>query len=249
MFGEICMKVVAVIPARYASTRLHGKVLLPINGKPLIYHVYNNVCQTADIDEVVVATDSDIVVAECQKYGINVMMTSEYHSSGTSRIIEVAQNVLADIIINVQGDEPLIKSDTLTPLIKTFEDDSVGIATVKTLIKEASMINDENAVKVVCDKNGFAMYFSRATIPHKRSDLNIDVSYYKHIGVYAYRKQTLLDIENMAISDYENIEMLEQLRWLYNGIKVKVIETDRELHGVDTQEDLEYISSILENNA
>ncbi len=239
------MKSVAVIPARYASTRLHGKVLLPINGKPLIYHVYNNVRQTKEIDDVIVATDSEVVLAECAKYDIKAMMTDANHTSGTSRIIEVAQNVDADIIINVQGDEPLIKSDTLSPLIKAFEDESVGIATVKTLIKEQAMINDENAVKVVCDKNDCAMYFSRATIPHKRSDLTIDVSYYKHIGVYAYRKQTLLGIQNMTISDYENIEMLEQLRWLYNGIKIKVIETDRELHGVDTQEDLDYISKIF----
>ncbi len=239
------MKVVAIIPARYASTRLHGKVLLPINGKPLIHHVYNNVCATKEIDDVIIATDSDIVVEECKKYNMKVMMTGEYHQSGTSRLIEVAQKVEADIIINVQGDEPLIKEDTLSPLIQTFTDPNVEIATVKTQIKEQIMIDDENAVKVVCDKNGFAMYFSRATIPHKRSDLQLEVIYHKHIGVYAYRKQTLLDIQHMESSEYESVEMLEQLRWLYNGVKIKVVETDCVLHGVDTQEDLEYIAKIL----
>ncbi len=242
------MKIVAIIPARYASTRLKGKVLLPIAGKPLIYHVYNNVAQTKEIDDVIVATDSHKVEALCEKYNIKTARTSTEHNSGTSRIIEVAKTIDADMIINVQGDEPLIKHDTLSSLIQTFADQNVNIATVKTQIKEPSMINDENVVKVVCDKNSFAMYFSRAAIPHKRSDIDIidtSIAYYKHIGVYAYRKQTLLDIASMEISEYENIEMLEQLRWLYNGIKIKVIETDRLIHGVDTKADFEYISSLL----
>ncbi len=162
--------------------------------------------------------------------------------------IEVAKKLQADIIINVQGDEPLIDSSILSSLIKTFDDEAVSIATVKSLIKDEKMVFDENAVKVVCDKNDFAMYFSRAPIPFKRSDINIDVDYYKHIGVYAYRKQTLLSIENMQVSEYENIEMLEQLRWLYNGLKIKVITTDKNLHGVDTKEDLEYVENILKSN-
>lgn len=243
------MKIVAIIPARYASSRLHGKVLLPIAGKPLIYHVYNNVAQTKEIDDVIVATDSGIVADECKKHGIKTMMTATTHTSGTSRVIEVAKRIDADIIINVQGDEPLIKADLISELIQTFSDENVEIATVKTLIKEPNMadiIDDENVVKVVCDKDGFAMYFSRATIPHKRSDLlEAKPLYYKAIGIYIYNKQTLLNIENMTISEYENIEMLEQLRWLYNGIKVKVIETDKLIHGVDTQEDFSYISKIL----
>lgn len=158
------MKIVAIIPARYASTRLHGKVLLPIAGKPMIYHVYNNVVQTKEIDDVIVATDSVQVVNECKKYNIKTMMTSKEHNSGTSRIIEVAKQIETDTIINVQADEPLIKADTLSTLIQAFTDKSVSIATVKTLIKEPSMINDENVVKIVCDKNDFAMYFSRAAI-------------------------------------------------------------------------------------
>ena len=236
------MKVIAIIPARYASTRLHGKVLLPINGKPLIYHVYKNVADTVQINDTIVATDSDIVIKECEKLKIKSMLTSSEHKSGTSRIIEIAKKVEADIIINVQGDEPLIYSEILSSLIKTFEDETVNIATIKTLIKDSAMIKDENAVKVVCDKNDFALYFSRATIPHKRSDIDINVDYYKHIGVYAYRRDTLLEIENMKASEYENIEMLEQLRWLYNGLRIKVIKADKDLHGVDTKEDLEYIS-------
>ncbi len=239
------MKIVAIIPARYASTRLHGKVLLPIAGKPMIYHVYNNVVQTKEIDDVIVATDSVQVVNECKKYNIKTMMTSKEHNSGTSRIIEVAKQIETDTIINVQADEPLIKADTLSTLIQAFTDKSVSIATVKTLIKEPSMINDENVVKIVCDKNDFAMYFSRAAIPHKRSDLQAEPLYYKAIGLYIYRKQTLLDIENMTTSEYENIEMIEQLRWLYNGLKIKVVETDKLIYGIDTQADYQYICNLL----
>ncbi len=220
------MKIVAIIPARCISKHECGNVLKLIKDKPRICYIYDEVIQTKEIDDVIVVTDSNKVVEECKKYNIKAIITAAEHNSGTSRVISVVKNIDADIIINVQGDEPLIKADTLSTLIQTFTDKSVSIATLKTLIKEPSVIDNENVVKVVCDKNDFAMYFSRAVIPHKRSNINARTTYYKHIGIYAYRKQTLLDIEKMEISEYENIEMLEQLRWLYNGIKIKVIETD-----------------------
>lgn len=239
------MKTVAVIPARYASTRFHGKVLVELCGKPIIYHVYKNAKETPEIDDVIVATDDKIVLYACEALGIKAVMTGANHTSGTSRIIEVAKNIDADVIINVQGDEPLINKNVLSPLIKCFDDETVDIATVKTLIKEKELIDDENAVKVVCDINGYAMYFSRAGIPYRRSDVKAQPKYHKHIGVYAYRKEALLSTEKMKECEYEKTEMLEQLKWLYAGMKIKVIETDIFLHGIDTKEDLRYVEKII----
>lgn len=239
------MKTVAVIPARYASTRFHGKVLVELRGKPIIYHVYKNAKETPEIDDVIVAADDKIVLDACEALGIKAVMTDANHTSGTSRIIEAAKNIDADVIINVQGDEPLINKNVLSPLIKCFDDETVDIATVKTLIKEKELIDDENAVKVVCDINGYAMYFSRAGIPYRRSDVKTQPKYYKHIGVYAYRKEALLSTEKMKECEYEKTEMLEQLKWLYAGMKIKVIETDIFLHGIDTKEDLRYVEKII----
>lgn len=239
-------KVAAVIPARYDSKRFPKKLAYELLGKPIIIAVYDNVKAVKCIDEVIVAADSKEIMEICLKNNAKVVMTSKDHTSGTSRIIEAAKNIDCDIVINIQGDEPLINEEILSPIIKCFEDERVEIATIKTKIENDSrLIKDENAVKVVCDSNDYAMYFSRATIPHKRFDCEIEAKYYKHIGVYAFRKDILLKIEKLKECDYEKIESLEQLRWLYNGMKIKVLETDKFIHGIDTKEDLEFVQEYL----
>lgn len=241
-------KVTAVIPARYHSARFPKKLTYELLGKPIIIAVYDNVKASKNIDECIIAADSKEIMEICEKNNAKAVMTSSEHTSGTSRIIEAVKNIDTDIVINVQGDEPLINEEILNPLIKAFEDKNVDIATLKIKIdNDSSLIKDENAVKVVTDINDYAMYFSRASIPYKRFDQNINAQYYKHIGVYAFRKDILLKIENLQECDYENIEKLEQLRWLYNGMKIKVLETNKFLHGIDTIEDLEIVQNYLRN--
>ena len=239
-------KVTAIIPARYESTRFPRKLTYELLGKPIIIAVYDNVKAAKKIDDCIVATDSKEIMDICEKNNAKAVMTSKEHTSGTSRIIEVAKKIDSDIIINVQGDEPLIDESVLNPIIDSFNDDRVDIATLKTKIDDDSpLINDENAVKVVTDINNYAMYFSRASIPHKRFDHKINAEYYKHIGIYAFRRDILLKIEKLEECPYENIEKLEQLRWLYNGMKIKVLETRKFIHGIDTIEDLEFVQNHL----
>jgi len=241
------MKVVAIIPARLKSARFEEKLIRKLLDKQLIIHVYDNIKNSSIIDDTIVATDSEIIMDLCKSYNAKCVMTSDKHISGTSRIIEVAKNIEADIIINVQGDEPLIDEETLKLLLEAFNDDNVDIATLKTKIKEDKLINDTSTVKVVCDINGYAMYFSRATIPFMRDKSDKLPTYYKHIGVYAFRRDKLLATETLATSLYEETEKLEQLGWLYNGMKIKVLETDKFIHGIDTKEDLDYVESFLRN--
>lgn len=243
-------KVTAIIPARYESTRFPRKLTYELLGKPIIIAVYDNVKAAGKIDDCIIAADSKEIMDLCEKHNAKAVMTSPSHTSGTSRIIEAAKKIESDIIINVQGDEPLIDESVLNPLIDAFNDKNVDIATLKIKIDDESpLIKDENAVKVVTYINDYAMYFSRATIPHKRFDQNINAKYYKHIGVYAFRKDILLEIEKLEECEYENIEKLEQLRWLYNGMKIKVLETNKFLHGIDTREDLEFVQNYLRNFA
>ena len=221
------MKVVAIIPARLKSTRFEEKLIKKLLGKPVIMHVYENIKNSKIIDDTIVATDSEVILDLCKSYNAKCVMTSDSHVSGTSRIIEVAKTLDADIIINVQGDEPLIDEETLKPLIEVFNDENVDIA------------------KVVCDKNGYAMYFSRATIPFRRDEGDPMPTYYKHIGVYAFRRDKLLATETFETSLYEETEKLEQLGWLYNGMRINVLETDKFIHGIDTKDDLDYVESFL----
>ena len=239
------MKVVAIIPARLKSTRFEEKLIKKLLGKPVIMHVYENIKNSKIIDDTIVATDSEVILDLCKSYNAKCVMTSDSHVSGTSRIIEVAKTLDADIIINVQGDEPLIDEETLKPLIEVFNDENVDIATLKTKIKENHFINDSSTVKVVCDKNGYAMYFSRATIPFRRDEGDPMPTYYKHIGVYAFRRDKLLATETFETSLYEETEKLEQLGWLYNGMRINVLETDKFIHGIDTKDDLDYVESFL----
>ncbi|WP_295160287.1 3-deoxy-manno-octulosonate cytidylyltransferase [uncultured Brachyspira sp.] len=242
--------IAAIIPARYESSRFPKKLTYKLLGKPIIIAVYDNIKACRRVNDCIVAADSNEIMDICKKNNAKSVMTSKDHTSGTSRIIEVAKKIDSEIIINVQGDEPLIDESVINPIIDAFDDENTHIVTLKTKIEgNSSLIKDENAVKVVTDINGYAMYFSRAAIPYKRFDQNINVEYYKHIGVYAFRRDILLKIDKLEECSYENIEKLEQLRWLYNGIRIKVLETNKFLHGIDTKEDLDIVQNYLRNFA
>lgn len=232
------MKVIALIPARYKSVRLPGKMLREIKGRPLISYAYENARKTPGIARCVVCCDDEKIADACRAHGIEFVMTSPDHTSGTSRIAEAAAVIDADVVINVQGDEPLIGEKILTPLIKCFSDPATDIATAVKRTADEKEIFNENVVKAVIDAKGYAMYFSRAAIPHRRKDVARTPVYFKHIGVYAYRRNVLLDIVKLPPADYESIEMLEQLRWLTAGCRIRTIETSESLIGVDTEEDL-----------
>ena len=224
------MKVLCVIPARYASTRLPGKPLRDIAGKPMIVRVYERAIKAKNIDDAVVATDDERIFDAVTKFGGKGVMTRADHQTGTDRLAEVAEIYTdAEVIINVQGDEPLI--DELAAL---FADKTLNMATVKTQIKEKAEQENPNNVKVVTDKEGYALYFSRSLIPYPRRE---GAKVFKHIGIYAYRRDFLKKFAAMAQTPLEMSESLEQLRAIENGERIKVIETTRQFVGVDTEEE------------
>lgn len=232
------MNILCVIPARYASTRLPGKPLALIAGKPMIEHVYKRACQAKLPQKVLVATDDQRVVDAVQKFGGEVMLTSPEHPSGTDRLAEVALSYPdVDVIVNVQGDEPMIPPKVIDDLAKAFvEDPNLKMATLKTLMAEEDYTNP-NAVKVVTDLNGYALYFSRSLMPYPRKK-PAGYKVYKHVGIYAYRRDFLLQYAALAPTELEQIESLEQLRALENGFKIKVLTSDFQGIGIDTPEDL-----------
>jgi 3-deoxy-manno-octulosonate cytidylyltransferase (CMP-KDO synthetase) len=229
------MKTVAVIPARLASTRLPRKMLREIHGKPLVMRVYEAVRQSTLLDDVIIATDSDEIRRACEQHSCKVQMTAEKHRSGTERVHEVSQSVEADVYINVQGDEPMMQASHIETLIALMRNPEVPVGTLKTPAVGED-IHNPNAVKVVTDANGRALYFSRSTIPHDRD--NSHPQYFKHLGIYAYRKQWLDKFVSLPESFLERTERLEQLRLLENGIPIYVAETEFDSIGVDTEEDL-----------
>ena len=231
------MKVLCIIPARYASTRLPGKPLRDIAGKPMIVRVYERATGAQRVHEVVVATDDERIRAAVEEHGGNAVMTRADHATGTDRLAEVAaQRPDCDLIINVQGDEPLIDPAVIDALVAPFEHDTaLMMATAKTEITDAAEMENPNNVKVVADHTGNALYFSRARIPYAR---NAGAKVYKHIGIYAYRRDFLLAYAKMAQTELECSESLEQLRALENGYRIRVVETDAVFIGVDTEEDL-----------
>ena len=239
------MKVLCVIPARYASTRLPGKPLALIAGKPMIQHVYERACHAVMPQEVVVATDSKIVADAVKEFGGKVMMTSPDHPSGTDRLAEVALSYPdIDVIVNVQGDEPMIPPEVIDRLSQAFADDKdLKMATLKTLMGEEDY-NNPNAVKVVTDQNGYALYFSRSLLPYPRNR-KADFKVYKHVGIYAYRRSFLLSYAAYEPTPLEQIEGLEQLRVLENGQRIKVLESKFQGIGIDTQEDLDAINALF----
>jgi 3-deoxy-manno-octulosonate cytidylyltransferase (CMP-KDO synthetase) len=236
------MQAIAVIPARLASTRLPRKMLREIAGKPLIGVVYEAVRSSPLLADVLVATDSEEILDVCVKHGWKARMTSAAHRSGTERVHEVSTNVAADMYLNVQGDEPLTRPEHIATLLEVMKSESALVGTVMTPTPEADIPNP-NAVKVVADSSGRALYFSRATIPFDRD--GVRPRYFKHLGFYAYRKEALDRFVALPESSLEKSERLEQLRFLENGIPIFVRETPHDTVGVDTEEDLQRVSEIL----
>lgn len=241
------MKFLGVIPARYASTRLEGKPLKDICGHKMIEWVYKR-SKLAGLDKVIVATDDDRIFNEVIKFGGEAILTSKEHKNGTSRIAEVCQKYRDfDVIINIQGDEPLIEPDMINSLITSFKmDKTIDMSTLKYKLNTMEDIENPNYVKVITDKNGYALYFSRSVIPYPRElDLN---NYYKHIGIYGYKKEFVERYSQMKQTPLEKSESLEQLRALENGYKIKVIETPYKILGVDTQDELEKVIEYVKKN-
>jgi 3-deoxy-manno-octulosonate cytidylyltransferase (CMP-KDO synthetase) len=236
------MKAIAVIPARIASTRLPRKMLRQINGKPLVGIVYEAVRSSPLLANVIVATDSDEIMEACRKNHWKAEMTSAAHRSGTERVHEISQRIVADVYLNVQGDEPLTRPEHIAVLLDVMKDETVQVGTLKTSASDADIPNP-NAVKVVSDVNGRALYFSRATIPFDRDTTG--PKYFKHLGLYAYRKAALDRFVQLPESALEKSERLEQLRFLENGIDIFVGLTPYDTVGVDTEEDLQRVAEIL----
>lgn len=240
------MKVIAVIPARYNSTRFPGKLMEILGDRTVINTTYQNVVDTGLFDDVFVATDSELIFDEISKNGGKAVMTGE-HETGSDRIAEAVQNINCDIIINVQGDEPFLKKEPLKQLIDVFSNDDkkeISLASLKIQLKESEEIQNPNNVKVITDNNEFALYFSRSVIPFHR-ELAYDVKYYKHIGVYAFRKEALIKFSSLEMTPLEISEKLEQLRYLKNGMKIKLVETDFIGVGIDTPEDLDKAKKLI----
>ena len=238
------MKAIAVIPARLASTRLPRKMLREIAGKPLIGAVYEAVRSSPLLAEVLVATDSEEIMQVCREHGWKAQLTSPAHRSGTERVHEVSNRESADVYINVQGDEPLLHPEHISTLLRVMESPSAGVGTLMTPAIDVDIPNP-NAVKVVTDLSGRALYFSRATIPFDRDGTR--PRYFKHLGFYAYRKPALDRFVTLPESSLERSERLEQLRFLENGISIYVGETPHDSVGVDTEEDLQRVIEILRN--
>ncbi len=241
------MRVLCVIPARYASTRLPGKPLRDIAGKPMICRVYERAARAKRIEKTLVATDDERICEAVQSHGGEAMMTAKNHPTGTDRLAEAAAAYGdMDLVINVQGDEPLIEPELIDSLAELFEEDpELRMATVMTELKDEDEEKNPNNVKVVTDLQGYALYFSRSLLPYPRNAGKAPV--YKHIGIYAYRRDFLLQYAKMQPTPLEQAESLEQLRALENGYRIKVLRTDCRFVGVDTEEDLELVNQIYHN--
>ncbi len=245
------MKALAIIPARYASSRFPGKPLADILGKSMIQWVYEAVVNSQLFDKVIVATDDDRIFQTVKSFQGEVMLTSQEHRSGTDRCIEVVENLnnngsFFDVIVNIQGDEPGIKKEQIEQLLNQFQKPSIQIATLVKEIKNQTTINDRNTVKCVFNTSYKSLYFSRSPIPYS---VNKTTKYYKHIGIYAYLNHTLLQIKKLTPSSLEISESLEQLRWLENNLPIHVAITKHESIGIDSPEDLEiFIKKLTKKN-
>ena len=232
------MKKIAVIPARFAATRFPGKLMQRIGDKTIIRMVYENVQAMGLFDDVLVVTDNDQIVEEIKAIGGTVKKSSQEHPSGSDRIAEAIMDMDVDVVVNVQGDEPFVDISPLEKLLTAISEPDVVAASVMQKLRMDEDINNPNFVKVVCDKNNNALYFSRSPIPYKRN-LQSSLPIYKHVGVYAFKKNTLLAFTKWPMGVLEQTEMLEQLRYLENGVSIKMVETTTSSIGIDTPEDLE----------
>jgi 3-deoxy-manno-octulosonate cytidylyltransferase (CMP-KDO synthetase) len=262
------MTSIVIIPARYDSARFPGKPLYPLKGIPIIQHVYENSKRALRADEVIVATDSELILERVETFGGKAVMTDKRHRSGTDRIAEVAFSLDADIIVNVQGDEPLIRPEMIDDVIDVLNDQRASMGTLIKKIEDPHEITNPNVVKVVFDREWFALYFSRAPIPFQRDEWKsvFEIqsassgqkssprrvargdkihNFYKHIGIYSYRKTALLSLARLEQTELEKQEKLEQLRALEHGMRIKLKETFFETYGVDTPEDLERVEKCL----
>lgn len=240
------MKIIAVIPARYEASRFPGKLMQILGEKTVIATTYENVVGTGLFDEVFVATDSEIIFEEINRIGGNAVMTGE-HETGSDRIAEAVQNIECDIVVNVQGDEPFLKTEPLKQLISAFKNDSaekISLASLKIKLTEKDEIESPNNVKVITDHEGFALYFSRSVIPYARESSE-KTDYFKHIGVYAFRKNALLNFAKLPMRPLEIAEKIECIRYLEYGMKIMMIETDFIGVGIDVPQDLEKARKIL----
>lgn len=231
------MLVTALIPARYAATRFPGKLMQSLGGISVIRRTYEAACNTGLFQEVIVATDSDEIEREIRSCGGTVFRSQREHESGTDRIAEAARGLKTDLIINIQGDTPFIKKDPLAKLIHLFEDESVNVASMMQVLEKQEEIDDPNFVKVAIDRNHNALFFSRSRIPFPRDPI-ASITYYEHIGVYAFRTQALLDFVSWPAGTLESIEKVECLRFLENGVGIRMITVDYLGVEIDTPEDL-----------
>jgi len=241
------MKTIAFIPARYAATRFPGKLMQKLGDKTIIRHTYDNTVATLLFDEVIVVTDSKIIFDEVIRNEGYAIMSKQPHESGSDRIAEVVSDMEVDLVVNVQGDEPFVKKLLLESLLMSFNHDpnqEIKVASLMYPVANEEMINNPNHVKVVVDKNSNALLFSRSIIPFHR-DKNISATYYKHVGIYAFRKSALIDFTSWEATPLESIEKLEQLRYLENGVKIKMVVTDESPLSIDTPEDLEKAKKLM----
>jgi len=241
------MKVIAVIPARYASTRFPAKLMQDLSGKTIILRTYEAAKNTHLFDDVFVVTDSILIYDEIISNGGKAIMSIKDHESGSDRIAEAVAYLDVDIVVNIQGDEPFINKDPLEKVLEVFKNDIENKIDLASLMKEITNendINNPNNVKVIVDQNGFALYFSRSVIPYPR-EKNVNVRYFQHIGIYAFRKQALLDFYSLPMKSLEASEKLEQLRYLEFGKRIKMVETTHVGIGIDTLEDLEKARNMI----
>lgn len=244
------MKVVALIPARYDATRFPGKLMAKLGQKSVILRTYEAVVKTGLFEEVFVVSDSDIILNEIEQHGGQAIKSLKEHECGTDRIAEAAEKIEADIIINVQGDEPFTKKEPLEKLLKVFQEDTqkeIDLASLMQVLTKVNQIEDPNYVKVVVDNDDNALFFSRSPIPYPRNK-DANTKYYEHIGVYAFRKQALLDFYHTPMTILEDTEKIECLRYLETGKKIRMVETEYMGIEIDTPEDLENAKTFIEED-
>lgn len=238
--------IIGVIPARYASTRFPGKPLIDIGGKSMIQRVYEQCKKTSVLSDVIVATDDDRIAEHVLSFGGKVIMTADTHQSGTDRCAEVISTYKGkcDAVINIQGDEPFIDPKQIELLASAFNEESTQIVTLIKKIKSEEEVRNPNVVKAIANKNNQAIYFSRSPIPYRRNP-GVDITYFKHVGIYGYRKQVLAEITQLPMGKLEQAESLEQLRWVENGYSIVLKETDLETIAIDTPDDLDMVLKML----